>query len=246
MSLFGNASNIWFNGQTGSLAYLNGNLLWSSSFTQSVSPSGDLIRAALRTAYTTSYDAAETGNFILVDSASYLAVQSQLSPTIYGMNETTMSGPNGTGTSWGSPFIFNFYQSGQISSSNYIIGFSTIFNSTGAQTASIYFGTGSNASGSTANIVGNVLMFSIAGSVPTSGSRQYFIRKAPNDPLSANAWMYLWSRNSLKIKGGLVNPVQYKNIGNNALTTITAGSYSNWTTAGAPAHQFLGTTTKSW
>ena len=39
MSLFGNASNIWFNGQTGSLVYLNGNLLWSSSVSAPVQSS---------------------------------------------------------------------------------------------------------------------------------------------------------------------------------------------------------------
>lgn len=39
MGLFGNTSNIWFNGQTGSLVYLNGNLLWSSSISSPVESS---------------------------------------------------------------------------------------------------------------------------------------------------------------------------------------------------------------
>ena len=62
---------------------------------------GDQIRAALGSAYTASYDAATVGNFIIVDSASYLAVSSSVGATTYGMNQGVMNGPDGVGTSWG-------------------------------------------------------------------------------------------------------------------------------------------------
>jgi hypothetical protein len=208
---------------------------------------GDQIRASLSSLYTASYDAATVGDFIVVDSGSYLAVSSSLSATTYGMGEATMNGPNGPGSNWGAPFAFALYQNGQIPAGNYVVAFSTIFNGVGAQTASVYFGTGSTASGSTASIIGSAVRFSISGvSVPASGSRQYFVRKAPTDALPANSWTYIWSRQSLRIKGALLNPVQYKGVGNDPLTTIVSGSWLNWTSAGAPANQFLATNNKLW
>jgi hypothetical protein len=206
----------------------------------------DSIRAALSPSYTASYDAASVGSFVLVDSSSYLSVSSSVSATTYGMNESTMNGPNGTGTSWGAPFAFNFYQDGQIPSGNYIVAFSTVYNNTGNQSTAVYYGTGSTASGSSGTLIGNVMTFNVA-SAPISGSRQYFVRKAPTDALPANSWTYMWNNLGLKIKGPIVNPVQYKNVGSTAPNpTLAGGSYSNWTTAGAPAHQFLATTVKSW
>ena len=208
---------------------------------------GDQIRAALGSAYTASYDAATVGDFIVVDSGSYLAVSSSVGATTYGMDESVMNGANGPGTSWGAPFAFALYQNGQIPAGNYVVAFSTVFNGVGAQTASVYFGTGSSASGSTASIIGSPVRFTIPGSsAPTLGVRQYFVRKAPTGALPANAWTYIWSRQSLKIKGALLNPVVYKGVGNDPPSTLASGSWLNWTTAGSPANQFLATSTKSW
>ena len=208
---------------------------------------GDQIRAALGSAYTASYDAATVGDFIVVDSGSYLAVSSSVGATTYGMDESVMNGANGPGTSWGAPFAFALYQNGQIPAGNYVVAFSTVFNGVGAQTASVYFGTGSSASGSTASIIGSPVRFTIPGSsAPTLGVRQYFVRKAPTGALPANAWTYIWSRQSLKIKGALLNPVVYKGVGNDPPSTLASGSWLNWTSAGSPANQFLATSTKSW
>jgi hypothetical protein len=225
----------------------NSGQLNAFSFSQSQVPlPSDAIRAALSPAFTASYDAATVGNFVLVDSSSYLAVSSSLSAVTFGMNQDTMNGPNGTGTTWGAPFAFNFYQDGTIPSGSYVVAFSTIFANTGMQTASVYYGTGSTASGSSGAIIGSPFNVNIA-SVPLSGSRQYFVRKAPANALPANSWTYMWSRQGIRIKGPVVNPVQYKSVGNDPPNpTLASGSYSNWTTAGAPAHQFLYTAVKQW
>lgn len=221
------------------------------TITPSVSPSpnpieGDAIRSAISPSFTASYDAATIGSFVVVDSASYLAVSSSVSAVTFGMDQSTMNGPNGPGTTWGAPFAFNFYQDGVIPSGSYIVAFSTVFANTGMQTASVYYGTGSIASGSSGTIIGSPFSVNVA-SVPLSGSRQYFVRKAPIDPLPANSWTYMWSRFGIRIKGPLVNPVQYKNVGNDPPNpTLASGFYSNWTTAGAPSHQFLFTGNKQW
>ena len=208
---------------------------------------GDQIRAALGSAYTASYDAATVGNFIIVDSASYLAVSSSVGATTYGMNQGVMNGPDGTGGSWGAPFAFALHQNGQIPANNYIVAFSMVFNTANTtQTASVYYATGSSASSSLASIMGSALRFTIPASGPTSGVRQYFVRKAPTDKLPGNAWTYIWSRNSLRIKGDVVNPIRYKGVGNDPPDTLASGSWLTWTTAGSPANQFLATTTKSW
>jgi hypothetical protein len=208
---------------------------------------GDQIRAALGSAYTASYDAATVGDFIIVDSGSYLAVSSSVGATTYGMSQGVMNGPDGTGTSWGAPFAFALHQNGQIPADNYIVAFSTVFNvANTTQTASVYYATGSSASSSLASIMGSALRFTIPASGPTSGVRQYFVRKAPTDKLPGNAWTYIWSRNSLRIKGDVVNPIRYKGVGNDPPATLASGSWLTWTTAGSPANQFLATTTKSW
>ena len=208
---------------------------------------GDQIRAALGSAYTASYDAATVGNFIVVDSASYLAVSSSVGATTYGMSQATMNGADGPGGSWGAPFAFALHQNGQIPADNYIVAFSTVFNlANTTQTASVYYATGSSASSSLASIMGSALRFTIPASGPTSGVRQYFVRKAPTDKLPGNAWTYIWSRNSLRIKGALLNPVVYKNVGNDPPATLASGSWLNWTGAGSPANQFLATSTKQW
>jgi hypothetical protein len=59
--------------------------------------------------------------------------------------------------------------------------------------------------------------------------------------------MYMFSSTNVRIKGPLVNPVQYKSVGSTPPNpTLAAGSYSNWTSAGAPSHQFLYTAVKQW
>lgn len=208
--------------------------------------SGDLIRASLSSAFTASYDSATIGTFILVDSSSYLSVSNSLSAITFGMNEATMNGPNGTGTAWGSPFAFNFYQDGQIPSGSYVIAFSTVYDRTGTVTSAVYYGTGSSASGSSASILGVPFSSSIA-STPASGARRYYIRKAPTDALPTNSWMYMFAGSNIRVKGPVVNPVQYKSVGSSAPNpTLAGGSYSNWTGAGAPSHQFLYTPNKQW
>lgn len=214
-------------------------------------PQVDLIRAGLTNAYTASYDSASVGSFIRVDSVSYLGVSSSISATTFGMDNTTMNGPNGIGLSWGAPFVFTFRTAGsssfvnnKIPSGNYVVGFSTIFNATGQQTASIFYSTGSTATGSIATKIGTSVSLNVA-SATTSGSRQYFIRKTPTDVLPADSWTYMWSKNSLKIRGPIVNPLHYKSQTND-VDTISSGSWSTWLTAGYPAHQFIGTTNKQW
>jgi hypothetical protein len=213
-------------------------------------PQVDLIRAALSNAYTQSYDNAVVGSFIQVDAANYLSISSSISATTFGMDNTTMNGPNGIGLSWGAPFAFTFrtvgsssFTNDRIPASNYVVGFSTIFNSTGQQTASIFYSTGSVATSSIANKIGTSVALNVAA-VTTSGSRHYFIRKAPTDALPDNSWMYLWSKGSLKVRGPIVNPLHYKSLAtdNNEIS----GSWLTWTNAGYPAHQFIATTNKQW
>lgn len=181
-----------------------------------------------------------------MDSASYLAVSQSVSAVTFGMSQDVMNGPNGPGTAWGSPFAFNFYQDGQIPQGSYVVAFSIVYDRTGNQISSVYYGTGSNASGSSGAIIGVPFSCSVA-SAPVSGSRQYFVRKAPTDALPANSWMYMFASTNIKIKGPLVNPVQYKSVGSTPPNpTLAGGSYFNWTSAGAPSHQFLYTPVKQW
>ena len=213
--------------------------------TPSPSIGGDSIRAALSNAYTASYDAATVGNFISVDYTSYNNVFTNLSATTkYGNTDAQLTGSD-AGTRWGSPFAFAFHADTKVSSGSYIIGFSNTVFTSGNATASLYYSTGSSISSSVITQIGSEVRYTAP--TPTStGARIYFIRKAPTDALTADAFTYAWFSNSVLVKN-LGTPIYYKGVGSTAPTpTMASGSWLAWNSGGPPSHQFLATTTKSW
>jgi len=217
----------------------------STTTTTTTAASGDLIRAALQSVNTASYDAAAIGSFVAVNSASYNNVFSTLSNMAkYGHTDAQINGANGGGTAWGSPFAFAFTAS-IIPSGSYIIGYSAVMRSAVTQSLALYYTTASNATASTA--IGERI--APANSFVSTGTdtRYYFIRKAPTNTLPANSVLYLWSTGSLTIKGPNIARIPYKLVNGPAPLQIT-GSWLSWDTAntGQPGHQFIATSQLQW
>jgi len=218
----------------------------TTSTTTTAVPGNDLIRSALQSSFTASYDAATVGTFIVVNSASYNNVFNSLSSTAkYGQTDAVLTGAVGGGTAWGAPFAFAFTAS-IVPSGSYVVGYATVtYNANVSQSLAVYYSTASNATASTAigNRLGNTNNFVSSG----SNSIYYFIRKAPVDPLPANSVMYLWATASLTIKGPNIARIPYKSVNGPAPQQIT-GSWLSWNTAntGQPGHQFMATSQLQW
>lgn len=227
--------------------YLNSNGF--AVATQVYTSSADLIRAALTSAYTASYDSATVGSFIQVDSSSYNNVVSNLSATKYGMADATINGADGLGTSWGSGFSFTFTQSAAlIPANNYMVGYSVVA-SWGPSTQSViaYFSTSSAAAYTGSAAVYYKLGGTTSAISPTLNTRLYFICKAPTFTLPGTSAPAVWANGSLRIKGVNVSPIPYF-IGTPTASAQFSGSWNPWISAntGQPGHQFIATTNKQW
>lgn len=221
--------------------------------------SGDTLRSLLTSAASIdAYDAALPGSWVPITSTEYLALSSTLAGiNWHGTNENGLIKLNAGGTSFNNTLTVVMSASIQqtIPSGSYLVGFAArpgtgnttyrFFPMVGYTHASgasaTYYNAGSAVHRSPSSIPAN----------PTSAYNAYFIRKAPTDSVSANAFPgYAFGPGSGAYRSaadGTPMPTHYATTKYNALTTA-ASATTPWTiyNSNLPIFQILTTTTKGW
>ena len=222
--------------------------------TPTPTPGTDQLRAVLTSNRSiTAYDAAPIGAWVPIVSSEYFALSSTLAGIQWhGTNETGVRG-TATGTSFNSTLTLIMPSGGtqQIApSGTYFVGF-MVRPGTGNTTYTWYPMTSYVFKG-TYFSTGSATHVAPASVTSASAFNAYFIRKAPVQPLSADAYTGFAGN-------GAGNYSYYSLATNTPMPTAygTTGTYLGGTAASAaapwtnynsnlPIFQILGTTTKSW
>jgi hypothetical protein len=220
----------------------------------------DLLRAALSvTSSITAYDAATTNTWVSITSAEYYSLSSTL-PNIkwHGTNETGVRS-TASGTSFNSTLtvVMPSASTQQIAPAGaYLVGF-VARPGTGNQTYIFYPMVGYNYTAGTYYSTGSARHVAPPSVTGLSGFNAYYIRKAPTDSLSAQAYIgfagnKVGSYGYLSYLTGTPMPSAYSTtqlyLSAAPTNSIGASATAPWTVynSNLPIFQILTTTTKNW
>lgn len=227
MSLFNNASNVFYDGKSATSVYLNGNELWSAG----PPPLIDNIREQLSPSQQIIYDSLPIGNWMKVTLTEYTKIINNVAgSTKKGNSDLQVNTRDGL-TSYSNRYVI--FGSGdtpsfQIDVGEYVIAMITeTWNQPNATSQLAY----------TAAFKGSpIITIGNPAGPSTGGTRDYFIRKSPIDVATEIRYPAL---NITQSANGVFGwPVFYTQDG--GITWISGG------TVNAPKIQIVTTLIKSW